>query len=122
MLQKVLMTWLIVLGLTGCGDIPPANDPASANSPSAAELAQQIVAERIAIDPSLVTISESTAVDFPDASLDCPQPGMAYAQVITPGYRVTAEAQGEFFDIRVSGSRAIICENSPNRQAPRRTY
>ena len=46
---------------------------------------------------------------FSDSSLDCPQPGMSYLQVITPGYRVLLEADGRRFDVRTSGGQGRIC-------------
>ncbi len=116
------MVWIPLVALNGCADRPPATASSPTNPPTVTELAQQVVADRLGLDPSLVTIMESTAVDFPDSSLGCPQPGMAYAQVITPGYRIRAEAEDAFFDVRVSGSRAIICENAPKRQTSRRAY
>jgi hypothetical protein len=39
--------------------------------------------------------------DWPDGSLGCPQPGMLYTQVLTPGYQVVVEAGGEEYDYRM---------------------
>jgi len=47
--------------------------------------------------------------EFSDSSLDCPQPGMSYLQVITPGHRVLLEADGRRFDVRTSGGQGRIC-------------
>ena len=35
------------------------------------------------------------AVEWSDSSLGCPQEGMAYAQVMTPGYEIILQANGE---------------------------
>jgi len=35
-----------------------------------------------------VEVVRVEAVNWPDASLGCPEPGMMYAQVITPGWRI----------------------------------
>ena len=50
--------------------------------------------------------------DWADASLGCPEPGRAYAQVITPGYVVTVDTDDLATEIQVNtdtGSRAAIC-------------
>jgi len=59
--------------------------------------------------PTATRVISSVARDFPDASLGCPQPGMAYAQVITPGFQVLVEADGRRFDVRVAGTVGQIC-------------
>lgn len=48
---------------------------------------------------------------YNDASLGCPQPGIAYAQVQTKGYKVELEVQGLTWDYRVSNdmTRVILC-------------
>src|SRR5258706_12046592 len=40
-------------------------------------------------------------VDFADTSLGCPQPGQAYAQHITRGYKITILIAGVAYDYRV---------------------
>lgn len=90
-------------------------------------IALQTVADALGIPPAGARVISSEFRDFPDASLGCPQPGMAYAQVITPGHRVLVEANGRRFDVRVAGSRGRICylrkrdpERPPASQAPAR--
>ena len=73
------------------------------------ELARQAVAEALGIVPGEARVVSTEARDFPDASLGCPQPGAAYAQVITPGHQVLVEAEGRRFDVRVAGNGARIC-------------
>ncbi len=40
------------------------------------------------IDPSQLTVTRAEPVTWPDSSLGCPQPGIQYLQVLTPGYRI----------------------------------
>jgi hypothetical protein len=122
MICRIFTLWVMLSALASCADGPPPADIPPESPPAAGRLAQRVVAERLGLNPDEINIAESVAVDFPDASLGCPQPGMAYAQVITPGFRIQAKADGELFDVRVSGSRAIICEDSAKRATPRRTY
>jgi hypothetical protein len=41
-----------------------------------------------------VTVLSGQAVDWADGSLGCPEPGMSYVQVLTPGYLVLVDAGG----------------------------
>ena len=72
-------------------------------------LALQAVVERSGANLQDLVVIEETAVRFPDSSLGCPQPGMSYMQVITPGHKVVVKYADQLFDVRVAGQRAIIC-------------
>ncbi len=97
------------------------SSPAGASGPLPAgpgAIALQAVADALGIAPAEARVVSTEARDFPDGSLGCPQPGMAYAQVITPGYRVLVEADGRRFDVRVAGNHGRIC--SLRKPAPER--
>ncbi|MEQ1801255.1 MAG: hypothetical protein ABL989_04985 [Gammaproteobacteria bacterium] len=83
--------------------------PAVASAAGPGAIAVQAVADAIGVTPAAARVVSSEARDFPDASLGCPQPGMAYAQVITPGHRVIVEADGRRFDVRVAGNGGRLC-------------
>jgi Bacterial SH3 domain/WD40-like Beta Propeller Repeat len=53
-------------------------------------------------------------LDFPDASLGCPQPGQTYAQTITRGYKIIFTVGGVVYDYRAlnDGSRVFQCTSS----------
>ena len=109
---------LAVLSSPAC-----AADPGPARSGAAAPeaIALQSVADALGIAPTGARVISSEFRDFPDASLGCPQPGMAYAQVITPGYRVLVEADGRRFDVRVAGTQGRICylrKRAPTGRVP----
>jgi hypothetical protein len=63
-------------------------------------------------DPSGATVVKAEAVDWPDGSLGCPELGMMYIQVITPGYQVVLALDGTSYDYRVAGEGDVIrlCE------------
>ena len=77
----------------------------------AAETAKKALTEEIKVSEDLIEVVSVESVDFPDSSLGCPQPGMAYLQVITPGYKVILKADGKTFDYRVSGPQALLCSH-----------
>lgn len=81
--------------------------PATAGDPGA--IARAVVAERLGIAVGDTRLWSVTPRAFADASLDCPEPGMAYAQVVTPGHVVLVEAEGRRFDVRVAGDGGRIC-------------
>jgi hypothetical protein len=41
-----------------------------------------------------IHIKKLETINWPDTSLGCPEPGKMYAQVITPGYRITVAGRG----------------------------
>lgn len=88
---------------------PPVGTPRPALGP--VEAARRALAEKLGIPIEEVTAVSSEAVYWPDTSLGCPQPGMMYAQVITPGYRITLEAQGKRYEAHTNrdGSRVVFC-------------
>jgi hypothetical protein len=53
------------------------------------DLVLQDAAAQLGIEPSALTVTAIEAVDWPDSSLGCPEDGGVYAQVISPGYRIT---------------------------------
>lgn len=126
--HRPVRQWLVAAALAGWGLLagcerpsapPPAeitdNQPsaslaaASAADPDPAATAVRTVAGFLAVAPDRVRVIEVTAEVFPDASLGCPEPDMLYAQVLTPGWTVLAEAEGRRFDVRVAGDSGRIC-------------
>jgi|TARA_B110000914_G_C15381360_1_gene407938 uncharacterized lipoprotein YajG len=116
-MEKVMPMFLLMLAacmLYGCSTSHETQDThfAISQPQTAARLAQATVAALLSIPDDEVTIVSSEAMSFRDSSLDCPQENTMYAQVITSGYRVVAQASGQSFDVRVSGNHAAIC-NTP---------
>ena len=94
---------------SGSGDTNAADTLApAANTP--ASKAIHLVAEQTGAAPEQVKLISEEAVDFSDSSLGCPKPGMAYMQVITPGFKVMLEYEGKTYDVRIAGGRGLICE------------
>ena len=62
------------------------------------------LAQRLGISPGQITVISVTAKTWSDASLGCPEPGMMYAQVLTPGYQIILEAGGTQYDYRADQS------------------
>ena len=93
----------------GSGGPPP---PASVVDPVVAEIAR---AAGVTVDQ--VTVVSAETVTFPDGSLGCPEPGMAYTQIPVDGYRIVATASGTTYDYRGTGGtfqRCVGAQPSPS--------
>jgi len=55
---------------------------------SISELAISDLAKRLRIRKSEITLASIEPTEWSDTSLGCPKPGLLYAQVITPGFRI----------------------------------
>lgn len=55
----------------------------------------EAIGKDLGVAPETIQIVSVDARDWPDTSLGCPRPGEAYAQVITPGFLIVVEADGE---------------------------
>jgi hypothetical protein len=55
------------------------------------EKAKKDLAKRLSVAATEISVAQAGEVVWPDSSLGCPQEGMAYAQVLTPGYLVILE-------------------------------
>jgi hypothetical protein len=74
-------------------------------------LAREDLAGRLGLAPEAIQLVSVEAVEWSDASLGCPQPGMMYAQVITPGFLVVLEAAGETYEYHTDEGRfVVLCE------------
>ena len=88
--------------------------PASITDPVVAEIARDA-----GVPVDQVAIVSAAAVTFSDGGLGCPEPGMAYTQVLVDGYKIVAEAGGTTYDYRGSGDAFRRCL-SGGRAAPSR--
>jgi hypothetical protein len=94
----------------------PAAGPAPAldeTSKQMAELAQAALATQLGVKASDVTLIAVEATEWNDSSLGCPEPGQAYLQVITPGYKMTLEAQGKRYEYHTDlRRRVVLCDKA----------
>lgn len=91
---------------------PAATAPAAprAPRPSASQLAVADLAGQLGIAAEAITVRSVEQVEWNDASLGCAKPGQMYAQVITPGYRIVLEANGQSHEYHTGGGRVIRCK------------
>jgi hypothetical protein len=82
---------------------PPAN-----KAEQAILLAREDLARRLGLAPKAIRLVSVKAVEWSDASLGCPQPGMMYAQVITPGFRVVLEVKRQKYEYHTDAGRFVV--------------
>ncbi len=103
------------------GGVPaePGGTPSDALVPPGAEgvvnLAKADLAQRKGIDKDEIVVVAVDAVDWPDTSLGCPEPGMMYAQVITPGYKILLSYAGEIYQYHSDKVDRVVYCGSSNR-------
>ncbi|HEV7515081.1 MAG TPA: hypothetical protein VGR07_02150 [Thermoanaerobaculia bacterium] len=88
---------------------PPTEEEATA-------LARAALGQELGIAPAPfgdIELVRAEPVDWPDASLGCPEKGMAYAQVVIPGWRMTLRAAGREWRVHVGGHRAVVSRYRP---------
>ncbi len=110
---RFLVIGIAAMSLVGYALVsgPLAGAPDSEASEPLVELAKADLADRTGIDKEQITVVSVKAVDWPDASLGCPEPGMFYAQVITPGYKVVLSHDGERYEYHTDrSSRVVLCQ------------
>ncbi|MYC39262.1 MAG: hypothetical protein F4X66_20480 [Chloroflexi bacterium] len=87
---------------------PPANETVPAEIETAA---RKFLAGELEVDEADLRLDISEGVQWSDASLGCPQEGMLYAQVITPGYKLVFGHAGMSHAVHTNsgGSHMVVC-------------
>lgn len=69
------------------------------------------LAGRLSLPMEEITLIEFNEVEWSDSSMDCPEPGMSYLQVITPGYRIILQANNNSYEYHSNrDSYFVYCE------------
>ena len=92
---------------------PPAPSSADGTEEMVQELAAEFLAGELGIAVNSLNIITVTAMTWSDSSLGCPQPGMMYAQVITPGFlMLLRDSGGTEYKVHAKedGSSTIVCD------------
>jgi len=102
---------------------PTPTCPAEATLPYEArrlvQMAKEDLARKLDLSISEISVISVEAVDWPDTSLGCPQPGIMYAQVITPGFLIVLEAAGQTYDYHTDeDSSVVLCQGDGQDVVP----
>jgi hypothetical protein len=87
-------------------DIQPGPGSDEALAAAIADLSQQA-----GLAEDQISVVSIEAAEWSDASLGCPEEGFMYAQVITPGFRIVLEAQGQQYEYHTDqNDNVVLCE------------
>ena len=90
----------------------PNPTPADAALQGFVRQAKEDLAKRTGLSVDQIEVVEARPVTWPDGSLGCPQPGMAYPQVLVDGLLIRLRAAGKIYEYHSGGNRApFLCEN-----------
>ena len=92
---------------------PSLSPPADPGLQSLIEKAKADLSQRLSISADNIVVVEATSVIWPDSSLGCPQEGMAYAQVLTPGYLILLEYRDNKYEYHAGKDTSITYCESP---------
>jgi hypothetical protein len=65
---------------------------------------------RLGVTDQDIAVQAVAETEFPDASLDVPEPGTAYAPATTPGYIVRLVVDGRVYQYHCSSERVVLSE------------
>ena len=109
----MLAAALLAACLSPRGAQPSATVTAVAHNPEAQgaiDAAVRDAAVRLSVAAGQLAVERVEAREWSDSSLGCPQPGMMYAQVITPGYLVIVAGGGKRLEYHTDlRGRAVMC-------------
>ena len=92
---------------------PSATVTTVAHSPEAQgaiDASVRDAAARVGVPEAQLRVESAEQREWRDSSLGCPQPGMFYAQVITPGYLVIVAGGGKRLEYHTdTRGRAVMC-------------
>jgi hypothetical protein len=136
MMMRVMLTALLATALAGCqgadetAPTGPADEVrAPAVAPPAGEIAMDLesqlaasradLGERLGLPEEKLELLEARQVTWADSSLGCPQPGMAYLQVLTPGVLIRLAVEGREYRYH-GGTRGApsLCLNPQGEPLP----
>ncbi len=96
---------LFVLGVLLVGCRKPQN---YGKAQPLVEMAVEDLNDRLDISQKKITVVKVEATEFSDTSLGVPKPGESYAQVITPGYIIVLEVNGDHYVYHAADDRVVL--------------
>ncbi|HKS58827.1 MAG TPA: hypothetical protein VJS12_26285 [Steroidobacteraceae bacterium] len=108
-MKRVAATVLLAMGLMQAAAAAGQADP-SVGASGVGEQARAEAASHLQAQPTEFTVVTIEPAQWSDSSLGCGKPGARAAQVMTRGYTVVLERQGERHQVNVAGKRAVMCD------------
>jgi hypothetical protein len=106
--MKRMTTSLIVLCVTAVLLIGCRQTQNYGNAQPLVDKAVADLNDRVDIPEKKITVVKVEATEFSDASLGVPKPGESYAQVVTPGYIIVLEVNGDHYVYHGADDRVVF--------------
>lgn len=109
--MRRLFGWLILLTLViAACTAANQSEAMSGDDSRVVQAAKKELAKKLAVSERAISlVGEVEEVTWPDSSLGCPEPGMMYAQVLTPGYRFKLQSGGKIFEYHAGKGAVKLC-------------
>jgi len=78
------------------------------------EQAKADLAQRLSISSTDIIVLDAKVVAWSNSSLGCPQPGMAYADVITPGYLIVLQFNHQVYEYHAGKNLEVFLCDDPS--------
>jgi len=97
---------------------PVPSTPVPQGLQSLIDKAKEYLSIRLSIPISQIQLADARDVVWSNSSLGCPQPGMAYAEVLTPGYLIFLNVNNKDYEYHAGKSiKRMTLEDKVNRLA-----
>ena len=102
-----------------CAPVPTATEtvestPVVVTGGEKAKMIEKVkadLASRLGVSEKEISVVSAEAKTWSDASLGCPEEGVSYIQVLTPGYQIILEYDGTQYDYRTGDmGRIVLCD------------
>lgn len=75
--------------------------------------ALQDAATHLGVAASEISVQQVEAREWGDSSLGCPQPGILYSQIVTPGFLIVINSRGKQLEYHSdTRARVVLCRES----------
>src|SRR5262249_37292069 len=108
--MAILLSGIVGFGLAGSahgnegqsmtleGGPPGVASDLQDTGPPPVDAARTDLANQLGVDSTAIALVSSDPVVWSDGSLGCPEPGRAYQQVVTAGYRIVLSVGGVSYE------------------------
>jgi hypothetical protein len=93
------------------GDIlitPSQFIPLDAGLQNLIDKARMDLAQQLSIPMTQIHLIQAISATWQDSSLECPQLGLAYSQVLTPGYLIQLQADNRVYEYHTDADQLVV--------------
>lgn len=84
------------------------------NSEKMVAAVKKDLSHRLSINTDSISVEKIETVNWSNTGLGCPEPGVMYAQVITPGFLIELKAKNKLYEYHTDRKRLIVLCDSKN--------